>query len=1440
MTSDASGALRIGVGGVGGIGVERVGVPRGRTIAEGGGIAYGDGAGGLQAFLFATDRGVEDLLVARDATAAVGYKLDLPDGWRLFAPPGYPGLVEVRDERDVSRVRIRTGKAWDASGREVAAVARVRGREVEWTVDENAAWPVLVDPTFEDAGSMIFERTHFTATLLPDATVLMAGGLDATASILASAEIYDLASGKFTATDGMTQGRRSHAATLLSDGTVLITGGADAELAALASAEVYDPATRKFTATGSPMVHARVLQSATLLPGGSEVLVVGGFDGSGILSAAEIYDTAKSRFSAVAARTEARAAHTATLLATGDVLIAGGSSVRSAELYNPAGRAFTATKGAMQQARAYHSATLLPDGKVLVAGGSDGGSQGLVTAEIYNPGDGKFEFTGSLADISVEHTATLLPDGRVLIAGGETFDTANTARAKTEVYDPQARIFKAEGAMAEPRTHHTVTLLPSGKVLIAGGARLAAPVSSSASASAEIYDPEGGTVVAKGCTTEARIGHTATRLRSGRVLIAGGPGSSADIYDPETREVTRTGSMVDERGAHSAALLPSGKVLMAGGQGGNNPALKSAEIYDPASGTFTATKSMTRSRVWHRATWLTHVAGSADLLLITGGNDSAGLPSNSAEIYDPGTGEPGTDKFAAAGEMNHARTRHTATELGDGTVFISGGQDEQGNYTSSTELYHPAGMSSLPYFSETDHMKQGRWAHTATLLLDGKVLITGGQGSVEAGDGGEKYLASAEVYDPGAYAFGALIDMIGARKFHTATLLETGEVLITGGFSAGQNPGAAEVYQAGPTPFHSTAPMARGKSYPTATPLSDNTVLIVATTIEVYHPDSHTFTSELTSSPPQHTITLLPTGKVLIAGGAHTDPVSPALTAAQLYDPVGRAFTTTALPMTTARVSHTATLMSTGQVLIAGGADSTTASATSTASAELYDPQADTFTPTGSMTEARSAHTATLLPSGKVLITGGVTGTGSARAATASAEFYDPERQTFTATASMTSARSAHAATLLPSGKVLIAGGGGSSSASAEIYDPTTGLFTPTAISFPAIASGTLPGGDALLASNGRATRVAGDGATQLTFQGVPDAFAVASLPNADSIIVGPQAMLWIRSATRAAGTPVGAPILRSAVRLASGELFGFQGGTYRADPRPRGVMKPAIIGAPPQIVAGGRAKLTGTRFSSPTAVGAASLPADPSHLPVVAFMPAAVGSGGPVFGRTVSWTDTELTWEVPRTVFLGPAFLYVYVEGVWSDGFYAVLAGEDQGRECKVDGECAKGHCAERVCCDKACAGGCETCRAKTQDPGGADGTCRPIRKETVPRFGCELVVKTDGGRDVCSPTGTCDGTGSCTAPQGTPCSSGLVSGSCFAGTCVSSCKSAADCGPGTRCSVDHRCIPSAMPAVATDSGACSVVRATRRQRGDRPPTFLLAATLATAALRRRREIRV
>jgi uncharacterized repeat protein (TIGR01451 family) len=326
-----------------------------------------------------------------------------------------------------------------------------------------------------------------------------------------------------------------------------------------------------------------------------------------------------------------------------------------------------------------------------------------------------------------------------------------------------------------------------------------------------------------------------------------------------------TGDMPTGHSQHTATLLPNGKVLIAGGW---FPTSSAAAIYDPGTGTFAITGNMTIPRFAHTATRL-----PSGKVLIAGGSTLTPpyldpMPVTLAELYDPTTGT-----FTATGSMNDARWRHTATLLPNGKVLITGGgwgagPGYAGRINLSAELYDPASGT----FSRTGNMSITRWQHAAALLTNGKVLITGGV-----------FLTwPADLYDPATGTFAATNAEPPINQ-HTATVLPDGEVLLVG---------ATSVFDATPA-------------------------------AQVYDPASDAFgtISGPTGAGANHSATLLPNGKVLLVSGAGSNGAS-------LYDPVSKSFIFLSGPPQPPTFFfygplyyNTGTLLQNGRVLIAGGFD---------------------------------------------------------------------------------------------------------------------------------------------------------------------------------------------------------------------------------------------------------------------------------------------------------------------------------------------------------------------------------------------------------------------------------------------------------------------------------------------------------------------------------------
>jgi hypothetical protein len=351
-----------------------------------------------------------------------------------------------------------------------------------------------------------------------------------------------------------------------------------------------------------------------------------------------------------------------------------------------------------------------------------------------------FESTGGTSAVTGS-TTTLLPGGKVLAAGGSIKSICCPTIAAASIYDPASGTWTATSNMTTPRDNHTATLLPNGKVLVAAGEYVSTQFGRDQRlASAELYDPASGTWTATGNLATARYLHTATLLPNGKVLVAGGAGTganppplaTAELYDPALGTWTTTGSMATARASHTATLLANGKVLVVGGwnavSGSSAAYFASAELYDPATGTWTTTGSLTNPRYMHTATLLDN-----GKVLVVGGYNGTYLASS--ELYDPATGT-----WATTGPLTDARDGHTATLLNNGKVFVAGGYN--GIFLTSAQLFDPATGTWANTFGS---LNEGRAFHNATRLLNGKVLISGGTPA----NGGTSF-QSYELYDPSA------------------------------------------------------------------------------------------------------------------------------------------------------------------------------------------------------------------------------------------------------------------------------------------------------------------------------------------------------------------------------------------------------------------------------------------------------------------------------------------------------------------------------------------------------------------------------------------------------------------------------------------------------------------------------------------------------------------
>ncbi len=658
----------------------------------------------------------------------------------------------------------------------------------------------------------------------------------------------------------------------------------------------------------------------------------------------------------------------------------------------------------MTEGRSYHTATLLPNGKVLVTGGYDSYTvKFTASAELYDPATGAWISAGTMSTARGYHSATLLADGRVLVAGGRPIDYYGNSLASADLYDPATNSWSAAAPMPQPHERQSAILLPTGKVLevcYSYNTLLYDPASDSWSPAAE---------PPFGCTR-------AMSLPDGRVqvfrAIPTSTQTNAAVYDPYTNTSTQGDSLPAGRSNPVTALLPDGKVLVTGADYSNAGAFTAA-LYDPATSAWSPVAQMPVAAYYSFYTATTLSDGK---VLVAGGH-VFWEPVPEAQLYDPVS-----NTWSATWPLAYARYYHTATLLKDGNVLVSGGchQGPTCDSVNSAEIYpiqvgawHSAGTMNL-----------NRTGAPAILLLNGKALVAGGYNPDQPDS------TSAELYDPASNTWSPAASMPAARDNYMAARLLDGRVLVAGGSSGYDTVSSASLYNPATDSWSPAGQMTTPRIGARAVPLLDGKVLVIGgednasnklASTELYNPATNTWSAaaSLPASRSGFTATLLPNGKVLVAGGNHglTD-----LASTLLYDPASNKWW--AGPnMAAARSIHTATLLRDGRVLVAGGKVYSNFSETVLSSAEIYDPLSNSWSPAANMPLIRTAHAATLLMDGRVLLVGGYSAFYNAPDNIGPAVIYDPITNTWAITPVMLTARDGHTANLLTNGRVLVSGG---------------------------------------------------------------------------------------------------------------------------------------------------------------------------------------------------------------------------------------------------------------------------------------------------------------------------------------------------------------------------------------------------------------------------------
>ncbi|MBI4721774.1 MAG: T9SS type A sorting domain-containing protein [Candidatus Stahlbacteria bacterium] len=591
---------------------------------------------------------------------------------------------------------------------------------------------------------------------------------------------------RWSRTGPVNYGRSGTSSAVLTNGKVMIMGGF--ELGAEKRYEIFDPFTGKWSVDTLPQNRELLHDMAILLPNG-KVLAVGDYNDNvkGLLYDAFTNTWAISALTFPISGVWWSDRPCATLLKDRRVLIAVAFSSFSygkrCFIYDYTSDIVTETDSLESQ---YHIdgavEVLLPDGKVLLAGGGAryDTDRGIKACEIYNPVTNKWSFTDSMSLRRGRFSGVLLrpPWQRVLVAGGNLEYTG-----VTEEYDPGSGVWNNSNGtligMDTLRETSSMILLPNGKPILIGGSQMSGtgfPYCSTC----VIYDPNTKTWSPTDTMLQYTRGHyISTILHTGKVLAAAGftmayhETTACEIYDPsEPYSINRT-SLIVNRKYHTTTPLPiihssicSTTVLIVGGENSVGP-IKDCELYNYDLDEIMITGPLSVGRTKHTAILL---ASPSHLVLAAGGKNSAGVAIKSCELYDV---IPETWNFTL-GEMSVARFNHSATLLKDGRVLVTGGQPSDVAYTNTCEIYSPTSNT----WTNTGPMATARAFHSAVLLFNGKVLAIGGENSSGA-------ISSCEIWDPGTGNWTPVNSLSTARSLHTATLLACGRVFVIGGKGAG-------------------------------------------------------------------------------------------------------------------------------------------------------------------------------------------------------------------------------------------------------------------------------------------------------------------------------------------------------------------------------------------------------------------------------------------------------------------------------------------------------------------------------------------------------------------------------------------------------------------------------------------------------------------------------
>ncbi|MGZ3417694.1 MAG: kelch repeat-containing protein [Polyangiales bacterium] len=908
-----------------------------------------------------------------------------------------------------------------------------------------------------------------------------------------------------------------------------------------------------------------------------------------------------------------REGHAAVRLASGKVLVAGGTldnaGRSTATIFDPSSNGWTPTKD-MTARHSLHCMVMLGDTPLAIGGIEAAGTVGS-HAETFDPSSNAWTATGPLLSARRRAACVVLSSSKVLVAGGELADM--TALSSAEIYDAATRTFSATAPMGAVRTAPRGVLLDDGRALIVG------------TGTAEIFDPATSTWHPTAGSNLPQAGDV-VKLPSGKVLVVGYGSITSSLFDPKTETFVTAGALTKKRAGTTVTVLTNGHVLAAGGFVPPMAFESTADLFDPATNKWTATDHLGTARFTHTATLLLD-----GRVLIVGGVAPAPLPP--PEIFNAPNGATCTSSDTCG--SGHCIDGVCCDQPCDGACVACDVKGKEGTCSPISGAPHEHHATCRPFaacmegacattcasdtdcttgnlcfpLTQTCAPEKGLCDgdHSVLDLKTGSKKDCGAFACTPAGDcldhcAGSADCAAGRICSDGACvepappeppskscSYGRAQGSWAALGVVLALFLARRRSLLALGLLAGCSPTSSESLGHGEAPL--TYAGAGGMAIPA----------------RVYH-----------------SAAALGDGRVLVVGSTGKGAKS-----AEVYDPDTNTWKT-APPAAIERTEATATTLADGKVLVVGGSETK-------AQGEVFDPASNTWTATSAPLQPRRAHSAILLSDGRVLVVGGLVSD-----MLATAEVYDPTTNAWTKTGSMKTARAYAAIARLAGDRVLVAGGLGISST--EIWDP---------------ASGARQAGPALASARD-------------TFEGV-------TLPDGRVILGGGQ---------------------DKSILVFDGAAFATMGSFTEVRLAARATLMPD-----------GRVLFTGGIDESPTiAIPWASVTlVDPTAGKATALAPLTTARG----------YHTATLLKSGRVLLVGGVANYNEMDPVFAG---AELINIFDGQKCGKNEECATGACVDGRCCTSSCTEACNAC-----DVPGKEGTCTPV--DGKPR----------DGHATCAPFGQC-----------------------------------------------------------------------------------------------------